>query len=79
MLDLIKFICNFFFHSEKSVVAEKINENDDKTSNNRSFTEISIERNFLSLKKNLGIISKFQRVFAFPKIKFLPDIEKVLI
>jgi len=62
---------------EKSVVAEKINENDDKTSNNRSFTEISIERNFLSLKKNLGIISKFQRVFAFPKIKFLPDIEKV--
>jgi len=62
---------------EKSVIVEKIIENDDNTSNNRRFTEVSIERNFLSLKENFGTSLKLQRVFAFPKINFLPDIEKV--
>jgi len=61
-------------YEEKSVIVEKIIEN---IFIDRRFTEIPVERNNLRIKDNLGISTKLQRLFAFQKISFLPDIEKV--
>ena len=75
-MNVYKFILKRFFFTEKSVIVEKIIEN---IFIDRRFTEIPVERNNLRIKDNLGISTKLQRLFAFQKISFLPDIEKVLL
>ena len=75
-MNVYKVILKRFFFTEKSVIVEKIIEN---IFIDRRFTEIPVERNNLRIKDNLGISTKLQRLFAFQKISFLPDIEKVLL